>query len=67
VNGTSIPNLWVVSLEGKDMGMVDKPRDTGGDRNYWRAYHGTGHSVRFLGHRSTRSGAMSLVEKSIET
>jgi hypothetical protein len=65
VTDTTMPNLWVASREGRDAGMVQRPPNSNGDRNYWRAYAGTGHTSRLIGHRSSREAAMLLVERSV--
>jgi hypothetical protein len=62
---TSIPNLHVLEVNGREVGMVDKPHDTATDKNAWRAYAGIGARARFLGHRWTQQSAQALVEMEV--
>lgn len=62
VRGTSLANLNVVSRNGIELGFIEKPNDTDGDVNAWRAYVGIGERARFIGHRQTKSGAQAFVE-----
>lgn len=62
VQGTALANLLVVSRNGVELGFIEKPEDSDGDVNAWRAYVGIGARALFIGHRWTRISAEALVE-----
>lgn len=61
--GSSIPNLYVLVANGREVGMVDKPHDTDGCVNSWRCYLGIGENAAFLGHRESKYSAMQKVQE----
>ena len=61
----SLHNLHVLMNGNVELGFVEKPKDTRGCANAWRAYKGTGSSAEFLGHNWTKVDAQRRVEQSI--
>lgn len=59
---TSLPNLNVLMLEGKECGFIYKPKDSKTDKNAWRIYLGLGDSARFIGHEWNMVGAKRILE-----
>jgi hypothetical protein len=58
----SLPNLWVCSVDGVEIGMVQKPRNTRHVHHAWRAYLGIGDKATFLGHVQSFEEGRALVE-----
>jgi len=60
----SLPNLQVLIIGEREIGFIEKPHDTRGDKNAWRCFLGIGDSAKFLGHRWTETAAKAVVESS---
>ena len=43
------PAMFVVKLDGAEIGLLEKYRDTRTDKHPWKAFAGIGHAARFLG------------------
>lgn len=54
----SLSNLYVAKVGDVEVGFIHRPKNTKTDKNFWRAYFGIGESATFLGHSSTKQGAM---------
>ena len=54
----SLSNLYVAKMGDVEVGFIHRPKNTKTDKNFWRAYFGIGESATFLGHSSTKQGAM---------
>lgn len=59
---SSLPNLNVLMINGKEAGFIEKPKDTRTDRNAWRVYVGIGDSNKFVGHAWSKPDAQRLLE-----
>ena len=59
----SLPNLHVLTVNGKELGFVYKPRDSRTDKNAWRVHNGIGDATKFRGHEWTKKLAMMALEK----
>ena len=51
--------------DGKSMGMIEKPVDSEGVKNYWRMYIGVGENSRFIGHAVNKKEACNHVHWAI--
>lgn len=60
-NSRSIPFLYVLSYEGKDVGMISRSKNTCA----WACFAGIGEPARLIGHRYHKGTAMQLVEVSL--
>lgn len=58
---SSIPNLHIAYYGDNEIGMIDRPRNTKCDKNYWRCYVGVGFNTKFIGHAIDRKNAEKLV------
>ena len=58
VKQQSLPNLYVASKDGVDVGFIYKPTDSKSDKNAWRCYVGIGDSAKFLHHTWKKDVAM---------
>lgn len=65
VESLLISNLHALSLNGREVGFIDKPIDTATDKNAWRCYLGIGKRARFLGHAWTKDDAQAKVEAAL--
>ena len=64
--GQSLANLYVAVIpNGLEIGMIQKPVDSDGCKNAWRAFDGIGDRARFVGHAWSMGEAKALVLKSI--
>jgi len=54
----SLSNLYVAKVGDEEVGFVHRPKNTKTDKNFWRGYIGIGDSAKFVGHSSTKDGAM---------
>lgn len=57
----ALPNLEIAIVDGREVGMIDKPRDSRSGKNAWRCYKGIGEGAKFLGHAWTKAGAKQCV------
>lgn len=65
VANRSLPNLHVLSRDGREVGFIYKPNDTKGDKNAWRSHSGIGDNNVFLGHVWSKADAQEKVEGAI--
>jgi len=56
-----IDNLYVAFDGDRAVGMVDRPKNTRFDKNFWRCYIGVGEDAKFLGHAVNRKQAENHV------
>lgn len=56
-----IDNLYVAYDGDVAVGMVDRPKNTKTDKNFWRCYVGVGEDARFVGHAVNRKLAENCV------
>jgi len=63
VQQKSLPNLNVLLINGEYVGFVYKPSDTKTDKNAWRIYRGMGASAEFVGHNSSKTAAMTTLNR----
>lgn len=59
---SSLPNLNVLMVDGKEAGFIEKPKNTKTDRNAWRVHLGVGDHNKFVGHRWSKADAQRLLE-----
>lgn len=62
----SIPNLHVLSIDGKEAGLIEKPKDTKTDKSAWRCHVGIGEDCKFIGHQWTIGAARLFVESKLQ-
>ena len=65
VQSRSLPNLQVLSLNGREVGFIYKPKDSSTDKNAWRCHSGIGDANQFLGHNYDARDARKMVERSV--
>lgn len=58
----STSNFNVLTVDGKEVGFVYKPKDNRSDRNAWRVHLGLGNDTRFMGHTWNLRDAKRLLE-----
>ena len=63
VQNQSLPNLNVLLINGEYVGFVYKPVDTKTDKNSWRIYRGIGDGAEFMGHNSSKTAAMTTLNR----
>ena len=63
VQNQSLPNLNVLTVNGEYVGFVYKPSDTKTDKNAWRIYRGMGAWAEFVGHNSSKTAAMTTLNR----
>jgi len=61
VQNQSLPNLNVLTVNGEYVGFVYKPSDTKTDKNAWRIYTGVGDDAKFVGHKYSKTAAMTTL------
>jgi hypothetical protein len=60
-----LPNLRVLKHGVKEVGFIEKPRDTRTDKNSWRCWSGIGEQAKFVGHAETEEQAMANVQQAV--
>ncbi len=59
-----LPNLSVLSVNGKDVAFVTKPKDSRTDKNAWRMFRILSEGqADFMGHQWTKTGATKFLER----
>lgn len=59
------PLRVLVHEDGRELGSIQKPRDTRTDKNAWRCYKGIGGACQFLGHEWSEKEAKQKVLDSV--
>lgn len=62
----SLPNLHVLSIDGKEAGFITKPRDAKHEKSAWQCHVGIGDSNQFIGHQWTPGAARLFVESKLQ-
>lgn len=65
VHGGQLPNLFVLTHNGADLGFIYRPANTRTDKNTWRLHTGIGEATNFLGHEYNKNIAKKQVEKQL--
>jgi hypothetical protein len=65
VKYTNLPNLHVLSVDGKEVGFVTKPNDDKFNKNMWRVFKGIGYEACMLCHESGLPQAKQTLEKEL--
>lgn len=63
ISSKCLTNLWVLFVDDMPVGMIDKPADRRGDKNFWRLYRGVGENNEFMCHTATKTDAIRLMEE----
>ena len=63
IKKAQLENLHLLSVGGKEVGFIYKPRDSKTDKNAWRLHTGFGENTIFIGHEWNKWLAMKQVER----
>jgi len=58
----SLANLSVLTIDGKEVGFVYRPKNSRTDMNAWRIHKGIGDNTQFLGHSYNKTTAKQSLE-----
>jgi len=59
---TNLPNLHLLTIEGKKIGFTFNPGSSPGELNAWRIFLGIGENARLVGHAWTLPSAKRILE-----